>query len=65
MGKGGFSAPKQDPIPASSPPVTPDATDAARIKQEEKQRTKKAAGWQSTILAGLGGAGQQKLGGGQ
>lgn len=55
MGKGGTpSYQKPDPVPASSPPATPDNADVQRVKQEEKKRAKSAIGWQSTLLSGLG-----------
>ncbi len=55
MGKGGSpSYQKPDPVPASSPPATPDNEDVQKVKQEEKKRAKNATGWQSTLLSGLG-----------
>lgn len=56
MAKGGSSIKptKADPIPASSPPITPDNVDVQRTKQEQKNRAKNAQGWQSTLLSGLG-----------
>ncbi|MEI3040044.1 MAG: hypothetical protein V8T90_13370 [Victivallales bacterium] len=67
MGKGGTpSYKKPDPVPASSPPATPDNADVQRVKQEEKKRAKNATGWQSTLLSGLGddpNGGDKLLGG--
>ncbi len=55
MGKGGSpSYSKPDPVPASSPPITPDNVDVQRTRTEQKQAAKKKTGWQSTLLAGLG-----------
>ena len=57
MGKGGGTPDyvKPDPVPAASPPATPDNADVQRAKQEQKKRAAKANGWRSTLLSGLGG----------
>lgn len=59
MGKGSnIDYEEPAPVPASSPPATPDNADVQRTKQEQKKRAANAKGWRSTLLSGLGGGGE-------